>query len=138
MGVGAPPAVADRRLRDADGIDGIFDELVRLRHRIAVNAGFDGSADRNLLAAGSSLPVGQTAQLQVTVSVTAPGSYTNSAVAGGDPPSGPGGRVTDEDRETVLQAAGEVEVLDGLAVGERVIISSIAEFEDYDTIQVVD
>jgi len=36
------------------------------------------------------------------------------------------------------RSAGEVEVLDGLAVGERVIISSIAEFDDYDTIQVVD
>jgi len=36
------------------------------------------------------------------------------------------------------RSAGEVEVLDGLDAGERVIISSIAEFEDYDTIQVVD
>lgn len=32
----------------------------------------------------------------------------------------------------------EVEVLDGLREGERVIISSISEFEEYDTIQVVD
>ena len=30
------------------------------------------------------------------------------------------------------------EVLDGLAEGERVIISSISEFEDFETIQVVD
>jgi len=36
------------------------------------------------------------------------------------------------------RSAGEIEVLDGLAAGERVIISSIAEFEDYDTIQIVD
>ena len=36
------------------------------------------------------------------------------------------------------RSVGEVEVLNGLAEGERVIISSIAEFEDYDTIQVVD
>ena len=36
------------------------------------------------------------------------------------------------------RSAGEIEVLDGLAAGEHVIISSIAEFEDYDTIQVVD
>lgn len=36
------------------------------------------------------------------------------------------------------RSAGEVEVLDGLADGERVIISSITEFERYDTIQVVD
>ncbi|MBT8050822.1 MAG: HlyD family efflux transporter periplasmic adaptor subunit [Xanthomonadales bacterium] len=32
----------------------------------------------------------------------------------------------------------EVEVLDGLEAGERVIISSISEFEDFDTIQIVD
>ena len=36
------------------------------------------------------------------------------------------------------RSVGEVEVLGGLAEGERVIISSIAEFENYDTIQVVD
>jgi HlyD family secretion protein len=36
------------------------------------------------------------------------------------------------------RSAGEVEVLVGLSEGERVIISSIAEFEDYDTIQIVD
>ena len=36
------------------------------------------------------------------------------------------------------RSVGEIEVLDGLAEGERVIISSIAEFADYDTIQVVD
>ena len=36
------------------------------------------------------------------------------------------------------RSAGEVEVLAGLAEGDRVIISSISEFEDYETIQVVD
>ena len=36
------------------------------------------------------------------------------------------------------RSAGEVEVLAGLAEGERVIISSIAEYENYDTIQVID
>ena len=36
------------------------------------------------------------------------------------------------------RSAGEVEVLAGLAPGERVIISSIAEYADYDTIQVID
>ena len=36
------------------------------------------------------------------------------------------------------RSAAEVEVLDGLAEGERVIISSISEFEDFETIQVVD
>lgn len=36
------------------------------------------------------------------------------------------------------RSAGEVEVLGGLAEGDRVIISSIAEFEDAETIQVVD
>jgi HlyD family secretion protein len=36
------------------------------------------------------------------------------------------------------RSAGEVEVISGLAAGDRVIISSIAEFEEYDTIQIVD
>lgn len=45
-----------------------------------------------------------------------------------------------ERREIRLGArsAAEVEILSGLGVGEEVIISSIAEFENYDTIQVVD
>jgi HlyD family secretion protein len=44
-----------------------------------------------------------------------------------------------ERREIRLGArsAGEVEILSGLEAGETVIISSIAEFENYDTIQVV-
>jgi len=45
-----------------------------------------------------------------------------------------------ERREIRLGArsAGEVEIVSGLKPGETVIISSIAEFENYDTIQVVD
>lgn len=35
------------------------------------------------------------------------------------------------------RSVGEVEVLSGLAEGERVIVSSIAEFEDYERIQIV-
>jgi len=44
-----------------------------------------------------------------------------------------------ERREILLGArsVAEVEILSGLAVGDQVIISSIAEFADYDTIQVV-
>ncbi|MBZ0173221.1 MAG: M3 family oligoendopeptidase, partial [Phycisphaerales bacterium] len=34
-------ACAERRLRDRDRIDGIFDEMVGLRHTVALNAGFD-------------------------------------------------------------------------------------------------
>jgi uncharacterized repeat protein (TIGR01451 family) len=67
---------------------------------LVVNAGFDGSADTNILDAASStlsnVAPNDTAQVRVVVSVTAPGSYTNTAVAGGDPPSGPGNRVTDD------------------------------------------
>jgi HlyD family secretion protein len=40
--------------------------------------------------------------------------------------------------ELGVRSVSEIEVLAGLAEGERVIISSIAEFEDYETIQVVD
>ena len=36
------------------------------------------------------------------------------------------------------RSAAEVEVISGLTEGEEVIISSIAEFTDYDTIQIVD
>jgi len=45
-----------------------------------------------------------------------------------------------ERREIRLGArsVAEVEILSGLTEGDRVIISSISEFEDYDTIQVVD
>ena len=45
-----------------------------------------------------------------------------------------------ERREIRLGArsVAEVEIITGLAEGDQVIISSIAEFEDYDTIQVVD
>jgi oligoendopeptidase F len=33
-------AVSERRLRDVGAIDGLFDRMVRLRHRMALNAGF--------------------------------------------------------------------------------------------------
>ena len=36
------------------------------------------------------------------------------------------------------RSAGEVEVISGLSEGDRVIISSIAEFQDFETIQIVD
>lgn len=35
-------AVAERRLRDADAIDAVYDEMVRTRDRLARNAGFGG------------------------------------------------------------------------------------------------
>ena len=34
-------ATAERRLQDRETIDGIFDEMVGLRHKVATNAGFD-------------------------------------------------------------------------------------------------
>ncbi len=34
-------AVAKRRLQDADAIDTIYDEMIRLRHKVATNAGFE-------------------------------------------------------------------------------------------------
>jgi oligoendopeptidase F len=37
--------IVDRRLKDRDALDGLFDELVALRHRIARNAGFDTYRD---------------------------------------------------------------------------------------------
>ena len=38
-------AINDRRLQDRDEIDGIFDRMVELRHRIALNAGFPNFRD---------------------------------------------------------------------------------------------
>ena len=40
--------------------------------------------------------------------------------------------------ELGVRSVSEVQILGGLAAGDRVIISSIADFEDYDTIQIVD
>lgn len=37
-------AVTARRLQDRDTIEGLFDEMVALRHKVATNAGFDGFA----------------------------------------------------------------------------------------------
>jgi len=38
-------AINDRRLQDRDAIDGIFDRMVELRHRIALNAGYPNFRD---------------------------------------------------------------------------------------------
>lgn len=38
-------AVADRRLRDADAIDSIFEKMLDLRNRVAANAGFENFRD---------------------------------------------------------------------------------------------
>lgn len=38
-------AIADRRLQDADRISEIYDKLIQLRHRIALNAGFPNYRD---------------------------------------------------------------------------------------------
>ncbi|MFO0963824.1 MAG: M3 family oligoendopeptidase [Phycisphaerales bacterium] len=38
-------AVAQRRLRDADQINDLFDQMIRLRHQIALNAGFPNFRD---------------------------------------------------------------------------------------------
>ena len=38
---GAWRAVSERRLKDADTVDAIFDEMLGLRHKVARNAGFD-------------------------------------------------------------------------------------------------
>ncbi|MSR44929.1 MAG: M3 family oligoendopeptidase [Phycisphaerales bacterium] len=42
---GSWTAVSARRLRDRDTIDGIFDTLIELRHRMALNAGFANFRD---------------------------------------------------------------------------------------------
>lgn len=34
-------AVSERRLKDKDAIDAVFDEMIKLRHQVARNAGFD-------------------------------------------------------------------------------------------------
>lgn len=38
-------AISERRLRDRDRIEGLYDEMVRVRHRIAENAGFRNYRD---------------------------------------------------------------------------------------------
>lgn len=38
-------SVAERRLRDKDVIDEVYDEQIRLRHRVALNAGFENFRD---------------------------------------------------------------------------------------------
>jgi len=48
------------------------------------------------------------------------------------------GLATKRPVELGVRSISEVQILAGLAEGDRVIISSIAEFEDHDTIQIVD
>ncbi|MCA9310622.1 MAG: M3 family oligoendopeptidase, partial [Phycisphaerales bacterium] len=38
-------AIASRRLKDRDAIDGLYDEMIRYRHQIAINAGYDNYRD---------------------------------------------------------------------------------------------
>jgi uncharacterized repeat protein (TIGR01451 family) len=63
---------------------------------LTANAGFNGTGNNNLLAAGQSLALGGTASIRLVVTVT-PGSnlgpYNNSATANGTSPAGTG--VTD-------------------------------------------
>jgi oligoendopeptidase F len=44
--------MADRRLQDTTIMDDLFDELLQLRHRIAVNAGYDNYRDYKLQSLG--------------------------------------------------------------------------------------
>ncbi len=59
---------------------------------LTANAGFDGSADRNLLAAAAStLAIGGSATISLTVRIDpdgAPGPFQNTAVASGSSPGG--------------------------------------------------
>jgi uncharacterized repeat protein (TIGR01451 family) len=64
---------------------------------INFNAGFDGSADTEILAsATSNLDIGETAVIELVVEVTDPGAYTNVATATGE---GPGGTPTTDDSD---------------------------------------
>ncbi|MEO8460694.1 MAG: GEVED domain-containing protein, partial [Dokdonella sp.] len=58
---------------------------------LIANAGFNGTADKNLLAAGSTLGVGVSATVTLTVEITVTTlrSFNNSATASGQPSSGP-------------------------------------------------
>lgn len=81
---------------------------------VTASATFNGGTDTELLAAGSSLDIGETATITLTVSVSAPGAYTNQATATG---TGPGGATTtdvsdngtdpDPDGDGVADEAGE-------------------------------
>jgi uncharacterized repeat protein (TIGR01451 family) len=64
---------------------------------INFNAGFDGSADTEIIAsATSNLDIGETAVIELVVEVTDPGAYTNVATATGE---GPGGTPTTDDSD---------------------------------------
>ncbi len=81
---------------------------------VTASTTYDGGSDTELLGAGSSLDIGETATVTLTVNVTAPGAYTNQATATG---TGPGGAVTtdlsddganpDSDGDGVANEAGE-------------------------------
>ncbi len=58
---------------------------------VTASTTFNGGSDTELLAAGSSLGIGETTTITLTVSVSAPGAYTNQATATG---TGPGGAIT--------------------------------------------
>jgi len=51
---------------------------------------------------------------------------------------GEDGIATKRPIELGVRSVSEVQILSGLSEGDRVIISSIAEFEDFDTVQIVD
>lgn len=44
--------IAERRLRDKEALDDLFDDLLRLRHQIAINAGFENFRDYMFAALG--------------------------------------------------------------------------------------
>ncbi len=54
----------------------------------AANAAYDGSATTELINPGSSLGPGEVGQIQVTISVTTPGTYVNQVTVTGDSPQG--------------------------------------------------
>lgn len=66
------------------------------------------------------------------------GSFTDSGSGRVAFVVGDDGIATKRPVELGVRSVSEVQILGGLAEGDRVIISSIADFEDYDTIQIVD
>lgn len=44
--------VNDRRMQDADELESLFDELLKLRHQVALNCGFDNYRDYKFVAMG--------------------------------------------------------------------------------------
>ena len=73
------------------------DSLTAVNGGITANAGFDGSGDQNLLGGSDALAIGNTAELELVVTVTpgvASATYNNTVVADGTSPGGTG--VTDD------------------------------------------